>query len=272
MTAQPNSPDPTSSLLAFFGSELRRVRTEAGKSQGQTAKLAHTTQAMISYVEAAKRVPSQDLAQDLDEVFGTGGHFMRLHPLVIKFAYPDWFRPFVELEANATSMRVFESQIIPGLLQTEKYARAMLSAVRPDNLDDLIAARLSRQSLYERESPPRTWFVVDEYALLRHIGGPDVMRTQLESLLTAGEQPRTVIQVVPRTVASHPGLSGAFTVLSFEKSANTLYVEGFSQGRIALDASEVAAAEHAYDLLRAVALSPKASAELIGTHLKELGL
>ncbi|MEV4442360.1 DUF5753 domain-containing protein, partial [Streptomyces sp. NPDC049577] len=200
-----------------------------------------------------------------------GGHFMRLHPLVIRFAYPSWFLPFVELEQQAVSMRVFESQIIPGLLQTEDYARAMLAAVRPDSLEDLVAARMSRKDVFDRESRPRTWFVVDEYVLLRHIGGTAVMRSQLEHLLKEGEEPRTVVQVVPRSVASHPGLSGAFTVLSFDKGADVLYVEGFPKGRLALEASEVTAADHAYDLLSAMALSPKASADLIGTHLKELG-
>ncbi|WP_171166163.1 helix-turn-helix transcriptional regulator [Streptomyces sp. I05A-00742] len=272
MAAETDSPpDPNSSLLAFFGSELRRVRTEAGKSQRETAALAHSTQAMISYVEAAKRVPSEDLARDLDTGFGTGGHFGRLYPLVIKFAYPSWFLPFVELEREASSMRVFESQVIPGLLQTESYARAMLSSVRPENLEDLVAARMTRRDLLEQDSPPRTWFVIDEQALLRHIGGPGVMRPQLEALLLAGRRPRTVIQVIPRAVASHPGLAGPFTVLSFDKGQDVLFVDGFSQGRIALDANEVAAAEHAYDLLRALALSPEASAELISTHLKELG-
>ncbi|GAA2926857.1 helix-turn-helix transcriptional regulator [Streptomyces thioluteus] len=271
MAAETDSPDPTSSLLAFFGSELRRVRTEAGKSQGETARLAHTTQAMISYVEAAKRVPSEDLARDLDLAFGTGGHFGRLYPLVIKFAYPSWFLPFVELEREATSMRVFECQIIPGLLQTEDYARAMLASVRPDNLDELVAARVTRQDILEREAPPRTWFVMDEYALMRRIGGPVVMRAQFEALLRAGERPRTVIQVVPRTVPAHPGLSGAFTTLGFDTGQDVLFVDGFSQGRIALDPREANAASHAYDLLRAAALSPEATAELISAHLKELG-
>ncbi|ALM39634.1 hypothetical protein SFR_3019 [Streptomyces sp. FR-008] len=93
-----------------------------------------------------------------------------MYPLVIKYAYPSWFLPFIELEREASTMRVFESQIVPGLLQTEEYAKAMLSAVRPDNLDDLVAARMSRQEVFERELPPRMWFVLDEQALHRPIG------------------------------------------------------------------------------------------------------
>lgn len=270
MTAETDGPDPTASMLAFFGSELFRIRTEAGMSQARAAKKAHTTQSMLSKVESALRVPSEDLAHDLDEVFGTGGHFGRLHPLVIRYAYPSWFLPFIELENDATSMRVFESQIVPGLLQTEDYARAMLTAVRPDNLDDLVAARMSRQNILERDTPPRLWFVMDEQALLRNIGGAEVMRAQLEHLLKASEEPRTVIQVIPKRVPAHAGLAGPFTVLGFDEGPDVLYVDGFSQGRIALDAGEVAEAARSYDLLRAVALSPDATADLIGAHLEGL--
>ncbi|MBH1935194.1 helix-turn-helix transcriptional regulator [Streptomyces sp. AV19] len=270
MTAETDSPDPTSSLLAFFGSELKRVRTEAGKSQGETARLAHTTQAMISYVESAKRVPSEDLARDLDVAFGTGGHFGRLYPLVIKFAYPSWFLPFVELEREAAAFRSFEGQVVPGLLQTEDYARSLYSAVRPDNLDELVAGRITRQGIFEREMPPHAWFVMDEYVLLRQVGGPAVMRGQLERLLSAGESPRTVIQVIPASIAAHPGLEGPFMILGFDEGEDVLYIDGFARGYMTADATDVGPAARTYDLLRATALSPVASAELIEARLKEL--
>lgn len=210
------------------------------------------------------------MAKDLDSALCSDGHFARLHPLVVRHAYPSWFLPYVELEREATSMRVFEAQIIPGLLQTEAYARSMLHAVRADNLDDLVAARLTRQGVGERENPPRMWFVMDEHVLLRHIGGRDVMRAQLARLIEVGEQPRNVIQVVPRTVPAHAGLAGPFTLLGFEEGPDVLYVDGFGQGRLGLDTSEVADASRSYDLLRAVALSPEASADLIGAHMEEL--
>ncbi|KPI04364.1 helix-turn-helix domain protein [Actinobacteria bacterium OK074] len=265
------APDPTTSILAFFGTELTRLRTKAGLSQEQTARLAHTTQSMISKVEAAKRVPSLDLARDLDIALKTDGHFARLYPLVVHYAYPSWFLPVVELEKEAVSIRSFQNQILPGLLQTEEYARATLVQGRPDNLDDLVAARMTRQEIFERTDRPRAWFIMDEYVLMRHIGGEAVMRAQLQQLLTAGQVPRTVIQIIPRTVAEHPGLAGPFTLLGFDEGPDVLHVDGFSQGRTALDQGEVAYGTHAYDLLRALALSPDASAELIGRHLKELG-
>lgn len=274
-------PEPTISLLGFFGSRVLKLRTERGWSQAELANEAHTTGAMISYVENAKRVPSIDLARDLDTAFDVD-FFAEFYPLVVRYAYPSWFLPFIELETDANRHRVFESQIIPGLLQTEEYARAMLTPVRPDNLDDLVAARMTRQALFERDQPPHTWFVMDEQALRRSIGGPDVMRAQLERLLTAGEHPRCVIQVVPEEVTAHPGLAGPFTLLSFDQEGrdpkggehrpphDVLYVDGFSQGRTALDTTEVTAATHAYDLLKSYALSPDASAERIGEYLERL--
>ncbi|EDY43612.1 xre family toxin-antitoxin system, antitoxin component [Streptomyces sp. SPB074] len=269
VTAETDAPDAASSLLAFFGTELSRLRSERGMSQGKLAKAAYTTQAMISYVENAERVPSPELAQNLDTALETAGHFTRLYPLVVRYAYPTWFLPFIELERDATTMRVFEAQIIPGLLQTKDYARAMLSAVRPDNLSDLVAARMSRQELFEREVTPRMWFIMDEQVLQRPIGGDDVWRAQLGHLLRRAESPRTLVQVIPRKVVAHAGLAGPFTLLTFEKEApDVLYVDGFSQGRTALESREVADGAHAYDLLRAVALSPEDTAELIGDYME----
>jgi hypothetical protein len=186
------------------------------------------------------------------------------------YAYPSWFLPLVELERNAVSIRSFQGQLFHGLLQTEEYARTILADARPDNLEDLVAARMTRQSIFEREERPRTWFIIDEYVLMRHVGGEAVMRTQLERLLEAGQHPRTVIQILPRTVVTHPGLEGPFTVLGFDEGEDVLHVDGFFQGRTTADRGEVAVAAHTYDLLRAMALSPDASAELIGRHLKEL--
>ncbi|KAB7849995.1 helix-turn-helix domain-containing protein [Streptomyces mobaraensis] len=271
MTTEDDSlPDPTSSMLAFFGSELNRIRRKAGKSQTQAAEMAHTTQAMISYVERAKRVPSEPLAHDLDSAFGTDGHFGRLHPLVIKFAYPSWFLPYVELEQDVSVFRSFECQLIHGLLQTEEYARTVLASGRPDNVNDLVAARLTRQGIFERDEPPHTWFIMDEYALTRSFIPPAVLAPQLQHLLDVGRHPRTVIQVVPFDSPAHPGLAGPFALMGFETGPDVLHVDGFSQGRIALEPSEVESAMRAYDLLRAAALSPEASADLIRKHLKEL--
>ncbi|WP_313896199.1 helix-turn-helix transcriptional regulator [Streptomyces sp. YIM 98790] len=261
---------PEDSVLTFFGEQLAAYRKKAGWSQERTAREARSTQSMISKVEKARLIASDVLAADLDRAFGTDGYFTRLHALVLRYAYPRWFLPYIELERDAVSIRSFEGQVVPGLLQTEEYAHAMLDAVRPENLAELVAVRMSRQEIFAREPLPHTWFIIDEFALMRHIGGPDVVRRQLRHLLEAGQHPRTVIQVIPRTVPARPALAGPFTLLTPEEGETVVYIDGYPQGRLSPDTGEVTAAAHAYDLLRAVALSPQQSAELIDTHVREL--
>ncbi|MFX4294505.1 helix-turn-helix domain-containing protein [Streptomyces bohaiensis] len=267
MTAERITPSPKVSLLEFFGAELRRLRTKASWAQGELASAAHTTQSMICKIERARQVPSIEMSESLDAALATDGHFARLHPLVLAYAYPAWFLPYVEMEREARSIRTFESQVVPGLLQTDDYARAVLSSRRPDNLDDLVTSRISRQEILKVAGRPRAWFVLDEQVLRRTLGSRDVMREQLRRLLSEGEQPRTVIQVVPETVTAHAGLEGPFTVLGFKQTPDLLYVDGFSQGRMSVESDETVAAEHAYDLLTAEALSPRESADLIRKYL-----
>lgn len=270
MAVETDRPDPRASLLAFFGAELLRIRTEQGLNQQELGKRAHIAQTLISFIEGAKRVPTDTLCSTLDDALGTGGHFTRLYPLVVRYAYPNWFLPFVELEQGALTIRTFESQVVPALLQTEGYARALQASWRPDALDELVAARMSRQELLVRHDRPRAWFVLDEQVLRRQLGGRDVMLAQLELLVKAAQEPRTVIQVLPSRCSAHPGLGGPFTILSMDEGPDVLYVDGFSQGRMGTDAGEVSEAARAYDLLKASALSPDDSADLIGTYRKGL--
>ncbi|WP_030544908.1 helix-turn-helix transcriptional regulator [Streptomyces albus] len=261
--------DPASSVLAFFASELRRVRLETGVAQTELAKRTYITPSLLCKIESACRVPSQDLAEQFDQVLGTDGHFARLWPLVIKHAYPSWFRPYVELERAATVIRSFQVQFVHGLLQTEDYARAVLAAGRPESIEDLLTARLERQRVLNRDTPPQLWLILDETVLRRVIGSPAVMHAQLSKLLEAAERPRNVIQVVPYAAGAHAGF-GPFTVLSFAEGADVVHEDGFSRGQLLADPGDVNTAVRSYDLLRAVALSPSASVELITAAMKEL--
>jgi transcriptional regulator with XRE-family HTH domain len=261
--------DPESSMLAFYGAEQRRLRTEVGISQARLAKLAYCTPSLLCKIESAQRVPSEELAQRCDDVLDTGGHLARLWPLVIKYAYPAWFRPFVDLEEQATAIQSFETRLIPGLLQTEEYARAVLAGARPDRLEELVAARLNRQRVLTREDPPHLWVVIDENALRRKLGGPAVMRAQLARLLEAAEVPRIVVQVVPADVHSHPA-HYPFWTFSFDEGPDVLYVDGFYQGQLRGEPEAVASAHQTYDLLRAAALPTDASVDLIATIMRDL--
>jgi transcriptional regulator with XRE-family HTH domain len=261
--------DPSSSMLAFYGAEQRRIRTEATLSQTRLAKLAYCTPSLLCKIEAAQRVPSEELAQRCDEVLNTGGHFARLWPLVIKYAYPAWFRPYVEMEEQATVIQSYQTRLVPGLLQTEEYARAIFAGARPDRLEELVAARLNRQRILTRDDPPYLWVVMDEQALRANFGGPMVMRAQLTRLLQAAEVPRTVVQVVPADVRTHPA-HYPFVTLSFDEGPDVLHIDGFYQGQLRGEPEALAEAQRTYDLLRATALSPDASTDLIATIMKDL--
>lgn len=264
--------DPESSVLAFYATDLRREREAAELSQRDLAKLASVSPSLLNKIEAAKRLPTKEFSAICDERFGTGDHFQRLWKLVIKYAYPTWFRPYVELERSASAIRSFEVQLIPGLLQTPDYARAVLTASRldRDTVEERLAARLERQSLLAREPAPELWFVLDENVLHRNIGGLEVMRAQLERLLVAAETPSTVALVVPYSAGGYSGVGGPFSVLTLDEGPDVVSVAGFYQGQLLATPDAVKAALRSYDLLTAVALSPQASMDLIAATAKEL--
>ncbi|WP_035798722.1 helix-turn-helix domain-containing protein [Kitasatospora mediocidica] len=264
--------DPTSSVLAFYATDLRRKREKAGISQRAFAKQALMAPSLLNKIEAGTRLPTKELSKLADDTFGLEDHFQRLWPLVIKYAYPAWFRPFVDLEEAATAIRSFEVQVIPGLLQTEAYARAVFGARRQnhDVVKEQVTARLARQHILTRDDRPELWVVLDELILRRPLGGAKVMREQLERVIAAAEEPGTVIQLLPFASGVHAGLAGSFSALTLDEGPGVVYVDGFLQGQILADPADVKAAERTYDLLTAVALSPDASIDLIAAAAKDL--
>ena len=267
--------DPSLSALAFFGSELRRFRTAANLTQDGLGQIIRYTGALVGLVETAKRTPTQDFAERCDDALHTEGALSRLWPLVNRGSFPSWFRGFVELEAAATEIRSFQNHLIPGLLQTEEYIRAVLR-LRPSRysaaqVDDLIAARLSRQALLTQPLPPLCWFILDEAVLRRPVGSTTVMRMQFARLLELVDSPHTFVQVVPFSAGAYPGLDGALTMLSFAEGPDVAYMEGHANSALLIQSVEqVTECNLGFDLIRAVALSPHLSADMIKTALEEL--
>jgi hypothetical protein len=166
------------------------------------------------------------------------------------------------LEAEASSIRNFELAMVPGLLQTEDYARALISG-GPMELDATeverrVEVRTTRQQALDRDERPQLWVIVDEAAIRRTVGGPAVMRGQLEALVTAADQARTTIQVVPYSAGAHPGQLGPFVILGFpEPSEPEVVTMETVGGNLYVDKpEEVRLYTTAFDHLRAVALSP----------------
>ena len=176
-----------------------------------------------------------------------------------------WFQEWADIEARATVLRWYEPLVVPGLLQTEDYARAILSA-RPDgNLDDLdeqVAARLARQAILDRTGAPQLWCILDEGVLHRAIGGSKVMRSQLYRLAEVAEHPKTTIQVI-RSGGAHAGLLGGFIIADLDSKPPMAYLETAAHGQVTDSALVTAHVALSFDRLRAEAESWAASRDLI---------
>jgi len=268
MTEETQVPDPSLGVLGYFARRMKHHRELRGWSQRELARKLFATQATISKLESAKQLPTLKHCRDLDELFGTDGAFVDLFDPMQHAAYPAWFLPWVQLEEQATSIRTLHTQVIPGLLQTEAYARAMLTPSRLVDLDSLLAARMSRQAILERADRPRLWAILDWPVFHRMIGGPQVMRAQLQHLLDALDNPLTVIQVIDEANHVHPGVNGVFSVMSLPNHADVLHTDAFIKGRMSYDPAEVAEANRTYDLLRGDAQSPQKTADFIRQQLK----
>ncbi|WP_433439908.1 helix-turn-helix domain-containing protein [Nonomuraea sp. CA-141351] len=206
---------PADSPTALFGFELRRHRKARGWSQLRLSKEVSYSVGTISMIETARRSPTEEFARHCDEALEAEGALMRLWPMVSHSSAPPWFRPWLDVEATAEAIRTWEPLIVPGLLQTEEYARAVLSGdvgATPEQVEEHVIARMERQSILQRPKPPMLWIVIDEAVLHRPIGSPTVMSAQLTRLVEAGQAPRITIQVLPLNAYSTIGLAGGFAI------------------------------------------------------------
>ncbi|MFD6763326.1 helix-turn-helix domain-containing protein [Streptomyces roseolus] len=261
--------DPSASPLDYYGYELRRLREEAGLSQSQLGDILYCTGSLIGQIETTRKVPTREFSERLDAALMTGGLFSRLVGLVLRSQLPSWFRPYAEMEAKATYLCSFQAQLVDGLLQTEAYARALMGARFENDLDGLVAARIERQRILDREHPPLLWVVMSEAALRQEIGGRKVMRDQLDQLLRAQEREWVKIQILPFAVGAHAGSHGSFNLLRFEDDPDLVYTEDFVQGHMTVDSAAFREGSLRYDHLRAAALSVEDSSALITRVMEE---
>jgi len=266
----PNDADRTGTPAGVFGAELRFYRTRANLSQKDLAALVHVSNDVISKIETGERPPAEDFPPRLDAVpeLDTGGALTRLWDHLKKGQKQrlyGWFQEWADIESQATVLRWYEPLVVPGLLQTEDYARAILSA-RPDgNLADLeeqVAARIARQNILERTGGPQLWCLLDEGVLHRAIGGPKVVRSQLFRLAELAENPRTTVQII-RSGDAHAGLLGAFIIADLEGRPPVTYLETAAEGVVTDSASAANHVAMRFDRLRAQAESWAASRDLI---------
>jgi transcriptional regulator with XRE-family HTH domain len=268
----PRENDLDGTPQGVFGAELRYYRGRAGLSQTDLAALVNISHDVISKIETGDRPPAKDFPERLDAVpeLDTRGGLTRIWGNLRKGlrhrAVPGWFQPWTHFEAQAATLRSYEPLLVPGLLQTEDYARAILAASpggKHDDLDDQVAARIARKAVFARADAPQLWSVVDEGVLHRSIGGTKVMHDQLEHLADVAENPQTTIQVIPASTGAHAGLLGGFVIADLDSSPSMVYLETAAEGQIADSPAIVAHAMLRFDALRSEALPRAASRDLI---------
>lgn len=267
--ASPKELDPAESPMHFFGAEVRRARLAAGMTLADLGARVPCDASTASRIEAGNLSPTERFAEACDEAFPyMDGWFSRFCHDSRKWngPYPAWFRPFVEYEAKAKSLRTFEHSLVPGLLQTRDYARAVL-ATRPntseDEIEQLTTARLDRQAILERDNPPLLWAVIDEAVLRREVGGSKVMHDQLCHLADASDRPNITVEVIPYGTGAHSGLLGAFVIADFADAPSIVYLETTNGGQIVEKPSAVEDDALIFDSLRSDALNRRQSRDLI---------
>ncbi|MDO0913325.1 helix-turn-helix transcriptional regulator [Streptomyces sp. DT2A-34] len=261
--------DPTASPLDYYGWELRRRREEAGLTLKQLGSIVFCTGSLIGQIETTLKVPTRPFSERVDVALGTDGCFSRLVGLVLRSQLPTWFQPYADMEAKATYISTYQCQLVYGLLQTKAYAAALLCVDQPDQVEDMVAARMERQRVLEREQPPALWVVLDESVLYRMVGDRNVMREQLAHLLSFRNNPSVHIQVLPYSAGAHTGMVGSFNLLRFDEHPDLFYSESYDQGHMTANPQVIRERSVGYARLQAAALSLDESADLIARVMEE---
>ncbi len=265
--------DPQSSMAALFGSRVRKLRTAAGLTQTEVGTLTHVVGSRIAQIERATGAkPTLELTRALDRELVADDLLIDLWPYVYREAFPNWSQAFIAYSARAAVIREYASHVVPVLLQTPEYARALLSVGHSlrdaEHLEERLAARLDRQVRLTGPDRPELWIILDEAVLRRPIGGSAVMRGQLEKLLRMAEEPGLTIQVLPFDQGEHGALGGSLTVLVMPDGSEVAYTEGAHHGQLTEEPDEVERFVLTYDQLRAMALPPLMSLDLIRSVLE----
>ncbi|MFE6055852.1 DUF5753 domain-containing protein [Kitasatospora sp. NPDC056446] len=276
MAFKPNKLDPGRSARDLFGWEMRNHRELADfMSLDQLTRiLGCFSKGHLARIERAESMPPPELPAKLDVAFGTDGRFGRVYILARKEKFPGKYRRPAELEARASAIEEYAAATIPGLLQTPEIARWSLRAGCPDittqELDASVSARLDRQKLLDANTPPHCWFIIDEAALRRPVGGAAAMQRQLMAL-ASDQRPHVTMQVLPFSAGAHPEMGGSLFLYTVSGSPSLAWEEGARSGELIEDLEGVATRRRSYDLLRAMALSPRDSRVTIRRISQEFG-
>jgi transcriptional regulator with XRE-family HTH domain len=263
----PKDLDPSSSPRALLGAELRHAREKSGLSQEELGIRLFVSGSFVGQLEAGTRRMQPEYARLLDEALSTEDFFQRNCGAAAKSKYLEQFAEAAEAEAQATAIREYAPLLIPGLLQTPAYARAVNRAYDPtapeETIDEWVDGRLERIRLLDNPTEPLLWAVLDEAALRRETGGRGVMAEALRRIAGLARRGRVIVQVLPLSAGAHASMDGALKLMDFEDAPPLVYFEGASTGRLEDFPATVARMRFRFDLLVASALSQEKSLALI---------
>jgi len=259
-------------MSELFASELRRLRTDAGLSQEALADKIRYSTSLVAAVEQGRRPARLEVAERCGTILGGGGLLIRLREATLQESLVPWFREWAAIEQEALSLRSFQTLVLPGLLQTPAYARGMYAGGTPlpaDDLEQIIAGRIARQEILEREHPPLLVAVLDYTVLERPVGGPETMREQLLHLADLADRPSVHLHVVPKDVGGYLGFGGPFVIATTPDGKDIAYLDNQSKGVVVDGTEELRFLWHAWEAVRADAMPQRHTRALILEAVKQ---
>lgn len=271
-----------------LAAQLRELREQAGLTQEEVSERTGKDRSTLYSIENAHRRPQRSTLIQLLDVYGVDDQLRAELLAVLKDArqrgwmrpyqseIPDVYSDYIAFESEARSIANYESLSVPGLLQTEAYARAQLRGIHPDAaehaIDVRVAARLERQPVLVKESAPKLWAIMDEAVLRRMVGGREVMCGQIARLQEASSLPNVAIQVIPYGAGAHPGMGGSFVILEFpdEEDPSIVYIESAAGGLFLEEVGEMRRYMLKFEHLRAAASGLDATAALLDAIASEI--
>ncbi|MFD7615990.1 Scr1 family TA system antitoxin-like transcriptional regulator [Streptomyces sp. NPDC059802] len=276
---RPAESDGTAHLFKALGKQIKVLRERAGMSQKDLGLAAHCGEDLISAMERGVRTPQPEFLIRVDPLLGGCGVLCAAVDEVrealarARTRHPDWFRNYARVEAEALALHIYSTQAVPGLLQTEDYARAVFTQRRPlldmQTIEKRVADRMDRQQIFDRWPAPTFTYVLEQVVLERPIGGRTVHREQLQRLLDVGRMRTVELQVMTTDREDHPSLDAAFTLLTPKGRQEVAYTETYGHARLITDPDEVRVFSERYGIIRSQALTPRESLTLIEKMLGE---
>jgi transcriptional regulator with XRE-family HTH domain len=287
MAAARKGRDKDRDSLALFADELKAHRAARGWTQADVAAKTSYSESLIAQVEARFKAASPDLAKALDRAFSTPGFteddggepgrpgtFGRIVVRLRNLPFPASFQSFATYESEAVALNTYQHSLIPGLLQSEDYARAILETrpnTTPEEVEEQLRGRLDRQAVLTRHDPPAPMLLalIDEGVLHRPVAPRAVMRAQFSHLIEMSRRPNVTIQIVPYGAGGHTGLLGAFSVAETGTRDAIVFVEDIADGRVFEDDATLSQVELCFKALQSEALPKGASRDLIAKVAEE---